>query len=99
MKEKLTEIVRYYCCEKWDEKGILENPRQDGFAIQIYFCPECGNQLRDLPTCPYGKTIENEIIMCALEKEHLDCKRRLLFTHLLRVEKTAPMTNKGKERK
>ena len=77
------------CCEKWDRRGILplsvlgdDKYGKHFGAVEIRFCPECGNRLRELPLCPYNKTDEEEIIACVLEKEHLDCYKRRLFTRL-----------------
>ena len=54
-KEKI--IIRKNCCEKWDRRGILplsvlgdDKYGKHFGAIEIKFCPECGNQLREIKT-------------------------------------------------
>ena len=65
------------CCIKWMNKGNLKNPENELYC-EIRFCPECGNQLKPLPICPYGKTLKEEIIACV--KDCPDCEKRRFFT-------------------
>ena len=73
------DIIRNKCCDKWDRWGAVEDKEHKGFFIYVYFCPECGTQLKD-KTCPYNKTTSEQIIACVMDC--YDCYDRRFATEI-----------------
>ena len=77
--KSIREIVRHKCCDKWDLAGAINTPKKDGTYVSVYFCPECGTQLKD-KTCLYNKTTREQIIACVMDC--YDCYDRRLATEI-----------------